>query len=154
MPALVCGSDFLCVSLMSWIYTVVSLAAQRQMRSKWHLCSVKFSFSLAGSLQGPRAVQGWQPQSCSLLSPWAPHTCSENHLQECPIHCKLLLHPRLLCSAFSSRASKEQKGLEGEILWAIQQSQQGIEERFPKCPQLISVAVAKNLLEPRYSFEC
>lgn len=94
-------------------FTVFSLAAQRHMRSSF--CSVKFDSSLAGSLQGPQAVQGWQPQSCFPLTPWAPRTCSVNHLQERPIQWKLLLCPRL-CSAYSSRASKEQKGLKGEIL--------------------------------------
>lgn len=119
---------------MSRIYTVFSLAAQRHRRSSF--CSVKFDSSLAGSLQGPWAVQGWQPQSCVPLAPWAPRTCSVSHLQERPIQWKLLLCPRL-CSAYFSRASKEQKGLEGEILRAVQQSQQGMEGHFPK---LISVA--------------
>lgn len=110
-------------------------------------------FSSVGSLQGPWAVWGRQPRSCFPLLPWAPGTCSINHLQEGPIQGKLLSCPRLR-SAYSGRASKEQEGLEGEILWAVQQSQQGIEGHFPKCPQLISVAVAKDLLEPSHSFEC
>lgn len=88
------------------------------------------------------------PASCS---PPGPLTLFREPLPGVPHPVEAAPLPQ---TAFSSKASKKQKGLEGEILWAIQQSQQGIEGHFPKCPQLISVAVAKNLLEPRYSFEC
>lgn len=109
--------------LMSWVFAASSLAAPRQLRGSF--CSCKLgSFSL-------QLVPCRVPELCRASSrrPASPGPCARpvTHLKVGAPHQGEPLPCPSLCGAYSRRASKEQQGLQGEILRAVRAARQGTE---------------------------